>query len=226
MSSSEVHWLVDKSRNHPTDPRTLASLEKLKLPLSTIKNNRFSQIPEQHFTDHLFHFSLHCVTVDFTMSNSICSSMNYDFCSQNEYQKKTLLSQINWSFNDSVASDKTQANVAENRTVGVENDGFVDNSRGATLGENSTSHNQVIERNIANSIKKDVCSIVATVEIWVHDANLTVMDSVVIEELKRLWNQSLGQQDADQVVWSKSWPERFFKKLGKYSAHDGIEPQT
>ena len=70
------------------------------------------------------------------------------------------------------------ASVAENETVGIQNDGLVGNSGNLTTGENSMCHIQVIERNFSDSIRRKVDSVVAAVGNRIHDKILTAMNWV------------------------------------------------
>ena len=74
--------------------------------------------------------------------------------------------------------------MAENQTIGIRNDGFVDNSGDPTLSENSVYHDHVLESNITNSIGREIGSGVVAVENQVHDANLMAMDRVVMPRVE------------------------------------------
>ena len=58
--------------------------------------------------------------------------------------------------NDFVNNNNTQVGVVEAEIVGTQNNVLVDNLGCETLGEDSESHNQVIEGNIANRVRKEV----------------------------------------------------------------------
>ena len=60
--------------------------------------------------------------------------------------------------------------------AGPYNNGFDDNPGGEPLKEKSACQNQVLERNIANRVRKEVDGVVTPVEMWVHDGFLTAMD--------------------------------------------------
>ena len=66
----------------------------------------------------------------------------------------------------------------------MQNDGFVDKFGSATLRENSSSHNQVIEKNFADSIGKEVDSVLAATESRVHGTIFTAMNSVVMSRVE------------------------------------------
>ena len=76
------------------------------------------------------------------------------FTPKKKHQKKKPPSQINESFTDFLIGAITPANVAENKMVGTQSAVFADLCHIATHRENSTSHNQVLERIFAKSIKK------------------------------------------------------------------------
>ena len=61
---------------------------------------------------------------------------------------------------------------------------FFGNSGSVALVENSACHNQVIEKNITKSIRKEVGSAVADVDIRVLDAILMAMDIVVLPRVE------------------------------------------
>ena len=78
----------------------------------------------------------------------------------------------------------TQEDLTEDQTVGLQNDGCVNKLRNVTLRENTASHNQVIEKNIAGRVRKDVDNVVAAIEKQVHDAISTAMDSLVMPRVE------------------------------------------
>ena len=74
--------------------------------------------------------------------------------------------------------------VAEGETEKLQDGGLVDSCGSATFGENSASHNQVIEQFIACRIRKQVNSVVAAVENRFHDAISTAMDYLIIPKIE------------------------------------------
>ena len=59
--------------------------------------------------------------------------------------KKLILSQLNDSFNDFVIGNITIVDVAEKETEETQTGGLVNNFGRSTVGDNGTSHDQVIE---------------------------------------------------------------------------------
>ena len=58
--------------------------------------------------------------------------------------------------------------------------GLVNDFGRSTVGENCVNHDQVIEKNIADKIKREVDEVVMAVENPMRDAFLKAMDNVVI----------------------------------------------
>ena len=85
---------------------------------------------------------------------------------------------MNYAFNAFVSGNFTQDVIAEDEIVELQNDRLFDNFRSKTLGENSASHNQDVERSFANGFRSEVDSVVAAVKNRVFDAILTALDNV------------------------------------------------
>ena len=66
--------------------------------------------------------------------------------------------------------------------------------------EEMASHTQVTERNIIDSVWKEVDSVLASVENEVQDVIWTAMNCVVLPRSEMAWDQSLGHQDMGQIV--------------------------
>ena len=73
-----------------------------------------------------------------------------------------------------------RGSVAENQTAETQNNASVENSGGVLLGDNNTIFTQVIERKVADGVRKEVDSVVAAVKNRLVDAFLTAMYNVVI----------------------------------------------
>ena len=80
-------------------------------------------------------------------------------------QNRRLLSRLDKFIEDFVISSNMRAREAEIRGEESQNNDFVSNCGQATRGENSRSHTQVTERNIADRIRKWVDSAVASDQI-------------------------------------------------------------
>ena len=152
----------------------------------------FSKLPlVQSFTSPLFvhqlFYRMHCCgTVDFVFLTLCLIVITVTFSTRKKKDQNTRnLNRINNSFEHSVFCSITQKLVAQNETLATENFGFVAYSGKITLGQRSVCHFQIIERKIADSIRKEVAGFVATVGSWVHDAVLTVMDNVVITRVEK-----------------------------------------
>ena len=87
--------------------------------------------------------------------------------------------------------------------------------------ENSTSYDQLIERNIADGIRKEVNSVVMAVEQRVHAAILTAMDNIVIPRVKMVEISIIESSERGQIVWSKILTREISQ--GKYSTHDRVD---
>ena len=117
------------------------------------------------------------------------------------------------SSNDSVIGYDTRCDVVGDEIVGPRGNNFVGNLVGETPGENIESQNQVIERNIARRVKKDVASDIAAVENQMHHAILTGMDNVVVTRIEMAVNLIAGSsglgancvvRNPDQSVFSNN----------------------
>ena len=80
--------------------------------------------------------------------------------------------------------NNTNGDVAENETAEPQTAGLVNNFGGSIVGENSLNHDQIIERNFADRIRKEVDSAVTAVENRVQGAILSAMDNVVIQRVE------------------------------------------
>ena len=129
---------------------------------------------------------------------------------------------MNESSNDLIIVNNTNAEVAENGTVGLLASGLADNFGGFTLCEDSVSHDQEIERNITERIGKEWDSAIVTVESLVYDAILTWMDNVVISrvEMAVRFITVLSGRGRNSVVLNLD--QRDFSVNKKHSSHDGI----
>ena len=81
--------------------------------------------------------------------------------------------------NDFVIGKNSQIGVVSNEIAGPQNDDLLNSLESETPGENSASPSQVIKRKITNKVRKEIDSVVAAIENWVHDAILTAMDDLV-----------------------------------------------
>ena len=72
------------------------------------------------------------------------------------------------------------------------------------------SHNQVIGRNIANKIRKEIDCVVAAVENRAHDAILTAMDSVVIPRVEMAVKSMTGLSERGRNSVSRNPYHREF----------------
>ena len=91
----------------------------------------------------------------------------------------------NECLNDFVGDNNTQVGVTEDEKKEPQNDGVVDIFWSETLGQNSASHYQVIEKNIANKVRKEVDSVVAAVQNPAQDAVSVARDDMVIPSVKK-----------------------------------------
>ena len=79
-------------------------------------------------------------------------------------RNKILLSQLIEDLHDSIIGNNTNAITVENETVEPQTGSLVNNFGKSAVSENSTSHDQIIEGNIADRMKKEVSNGVTAVE--------------------------------------------------------------
>ena len=124
-----------------------------------------------------------------------------------------FLSQLDELFNYFVSGSNNKAGVTENGTGGIQIDALVDNFGSTTLGENSTSHNQVLQKFITNSIRKESDSVVTSVKSQFHETILTAMDRVIMPNVETAVKSITGStgrglssvvQKADQRDFSRN----------------------
>ena len=89
------------------------------------------------------------------------------------------LSQLNEHHNNFNIGNSTNVDTIENDSIESQTVGLADNFGRFAVGENNASHDQAIEKFIADRIKKDVDNAVKAVESRVLDAILTAVDNVV-----------------------------------------------
>ena len=77
-----------------------------------------------------------------------------------------------------------QEDINENETVETPINCLTRDHMCAIFEESSQSRAQIIERNVADRVRKEAVFVAAAVEHWFHETTLTVMDSVVMPEFK------------------------------------------
>ena len=82
-----------------------------------------------------------------------------------KHRNKKQLSHLNETLNDFMLGIDTNADAIQNETLQPPTSNLFDNFGRFTVGENSASHDQVIEKNIADRNRKQVDSAVTVVEI-------------------------------------------------------------
>ena len=119
---------------------------------------------------------------------------------------------MNELLNDFVIGNGTQGGVDEDETVGPQDNDFVDNSVSGTPGENTESHNHIIEGNIANRVREEIFSVVAAVKIWARGHTMG-------------WNGSeTDRRISDETVQLKILAKGFLREHEIYSTtHDSIK---
>ena len=81
--------------------------------------------------------------------------IEYDYYPQKKIKNKNLLGRLNESTNDFIFDYNTNAEEDEIGSVGPGAGGLADNFRRSTVGENSVSYCQEIERNNTDTNKKE-----------------------------------------------------------------------
>ena len=87
---------------------------------------------------------------------------------------------MNENINDFIVGNNTKADAIGNETLEPQTSCLINFFGRSTVGTNSASQDQTIEKNIADKIRKEVGNAVMAFENRVHDAILTAMDNVVI----------------------------------------------
>ena len=145
-------WLLDERQGEPTDPRSKVGWRRRESPSATIRDRRLTRNSKTSCS------SLIVLPITLLLNretqNKFKCYYRYGFPSEKKHQNKRLLSQSHEFTIDFVITGNNQANVDENETVELQNDGFLGNFRSIQLGENSAIKNQVIQRNFEDIIRK------------------------------------------------------------------------
>ena len=97
-----------------------------------------------------------------------------------KHQNEEILSWLNETLRDFLIGKDTNAEAIEIETLEPQTIGLVNIFRTSSVGEVSASNDQVIERNFADKIRKEVNNAVMVDKNRVHDAILTALDNVVM----------------------------------------------
>ena len=97
-----------------------------------------------------------------------------------KHQNKRLLSQLIETSNCFIIGNDINADTIEIETLEPQTSGLVNNFVWSIVGENSASHDEVIQRNFADNFRKEVVNAVMAVESRVPDEISTAMYNVVI----------------------------------------------
>ena len=132
-----------------------------------------------------------------------------------KHQNKKLISQLK-SLNDFVNGNNANAEAAENEAVETETGYFVGNFERLTVGENNTSHDEVVERKISDRSGKVINSVVKAVEIRVHEAIWTAMDNIVIPRVEMAVRSITGSSERGPIrfiILSRDISQGSWKRL-------------
>ena len=183
MSSSRRLWLMGDAREH----------ESFRTPKKTQrKHNIFcfhvKQLSKTKRTNYLDLIGICFVNIVaeplVSLFMDILIVAKKMVSSPEKKQNKQLLGQLNESSNYFISGNDTTANRFENETTELQI-GILDHDFGrSATGEKGTIHDQDFQRNLADRISEEFDNAVTAVKIWVLDAILTAIESIILPRVE------------------------------------------
>ena len=118
-----------------------------------------------------------------------------------KHQLEKVFNQFSEFFKDSAINANNQENVAENGRVKTKKNGFIGFSGNVSLGKNVLTYSSC-RKKYRLQWQKNVDTVVGANERWVHDAILSVTDSLVLWriELAVRWSCGSSAHGPDRLV--------------------------